>query len=91
MNNSVTTITASPISPYLARGALVSIDPVTSQRTVIAFQYNPETLTRSLSPNAMGGEGGDDVEVYRLKGPPTETITLNFEIDATDKLEVADA
>ncbi len=82
---------SSPISPRLARGTLVRIDPVSSQRTVIAFQYNPETLTRSLTPNAMGGEGGDKVEVYRLKGPPTETITLNFEIDATDKLEVADA
>jgi hypothetical protein len=84
-------MTTSLISPRLTRGALVSVDPVTGQRTVIAFQYNPETLTRSLSPNAMGGEGGDKVEVYRLKGPPAETITLNIEIDATDKLEEADS
>jgi len=82
--------TSSSISPRLTRGTLISVDPTTSQRTMIAFQYNPDTLTRSLTPKAMGGEGGDKVEVYRLKGPPTETITLNFEIDATDGLEVAD-
>ena len=38
----------------------------------------------------MGGEGSDRTEVYRLKGPPSETIALNIEIDATDKLEEGD-
>jgi hypothetical protein len=83
-------MTTFPGSPQLRKGSLVTIDPVSGKRTVIEFQYNPETLTRRLDANAMGGEGGDKVEVYRLKGPPTETITLNVEIDATDQLEKGD-
>jgi hypothetical protein len=50
------------------------------------FQYNPDTLTRTLSAQTAG-EGGDRGEVLRLKGPPQETIRLEVEIDATDQLE----
>lgn len=80
-------MTTFPGSPKLLKGALVTIDPESGQRTVIPFQYNPDTLTRRLEPRAMGGEGGDKVEVYRLTGPPKETISLTVEIDATDQLE----
>jgi hypothetical protein len=84
-------MTAFPGSPRLVKGALISIDPDSGQESVIEFQYNPDTLTRRLDARSIGGEGGDKVEVYRLKGPPVETITLNIEIDATDKLEAADS
>ena len=81
-------MTTFPGSPKLLKGALVAIDVENPQsRQVIAFQYNPETMTRRLEPRAMGGEGGDKVEAYRLTGVPKETITLSIEIDATDKLE----
>ena len=84
-------MTTFPGSPKLLKGALVTIDPDKPQaRQVIEFQYNPETMTRRLEPRAMGGEGGDKVEVYRLTGTPKETITLSIEIDATDKLEQGD-
>jgi hypothetical protein len=84
-------MTTFPGSPKLLKGALVTIDPDAPQtKQVIEFQYNPETMTRRLEPRAMGGEGGDKVEVYRLTGVPRETITLSIEIDATDKLEKED-
>jgi hypothetical protein len=84
-------MTTFPGSPKLRKGSLVTIDPVSGKRTVIEFQYNPETLTRRLDANAMGSEGGDKIEVYRIKAAPTETITLNAEIDAADQLEKGDA
>jgi hypothetical protein len=54
---------------------------------VIALQYNPDTLTRSLQVKGVSAEGGDRLEALRLTGPPTETIKLDAEIDATDQLE----
>lgn len=58
---------------------------------IIALQYNPDTLTRTLQVKGVGGESGDRSEALRLKGPPTETIKLDAEIDAADQLEQADA
>ena len=63
------------------------IDPSSSAvRRVIALQYNPDTLSRTLQVQAVGGEG-DRLEALRLKGPPNETIKLEAEIDATDMME----
>jgi hypothetical protein len=70
------------------RGALVGIDVMNPTASVIVFQYNPDTLERTLQP--QGSEGGDNAapgEILRLKGPPVETIKLEVEIDATDGLE----
>jgi hypothetical protein len=58
---------------------------------VIPLQYNPETLSRSFQIKGVGGESGDRIEAFRLKGPPVETIKVEAEIDATDQLEVADS
>ena len=67
------------------------IDPVTSAvRRIIALQYNPDTVTRTLQVKGVSGESGDRSEALRLKGPPTETIKVDVEIDATDQLEIAD-
>ena len=64
------------------------INPGTSAvLRIIALQYNPETLTRSLQVQGVGGEAGDRSEALRLKGPPIETIKLEAEIDAADQLE----
>ncbi len=83
-------MTTFPGSPRLLKGALVGLDPMNPVASIIAFQYNPETLTRRLEARAMGGEGGAQAEVYRLTGPPKETITLSVELDAADQLEQAD-
>ena len=57
---------------------------------IITLQYNPDTLTRSLQIKGVGGDATEYSEAMRLKGPPVETIKLEAEIDATDKLEKAD-
>jgi hypothetical protein len=73
------------------KGAIVGIDPLNPLASVIIFQYNPETLTRSLQAQTGGAAaGGDRTEALRLKGAPIETITVNVEIDATDQLERSD-
>jgi len=58
-------------------------------RRVIALQYNPDTLTRTLQPQSMG-EGALQAEALRLKGPAIETFKLEAEIDAADQLEFPD-
>lgn len=73
----------------LLKGALVGIDPANPVASVIVFQYNPETLTRTLRPRASGRDG-DKGEAYRLEGPPEESISVEVEIDATDQLERGD-
>lgn len=80
-----------PNSPRLLKGGLVLVDPDsgTIQR-IIALQYNPDTLTRTLQPKSVGGETGDRSEALRLKGPPVETIKLDAEIDAADQMELGD-
>jgi hypothetical protein len=79
-------MTASPLSPRLLKGALVSVDLASPIPTVIIFQYNPETLTRQLKARGMQGEGAKG-DAMRLNGAPEETIKIDVEIDATDHLE----
>jgi hypothetical protein len=81
-------MSAFPNSPKLLKGGLVLIDPETAMvRRIIALQYNPDTLSRTLQVKSVGAEGGDRSEALRLKGPPVETIKVEVEIDATDQLE----
>lgn len=80
-----------PRAPRTLRGGLVTLDPLTRAITgVIAFQYNPDTVTRTLKPRAMAAEPGDRLEVLRLAGPPHETIRLEAELDAAEQLESPD-
>lgn len=84
-------MTTFPNSPRLLKGGLVLIDPQSSAvKRIIALQYNPDTLSRTLQVQGVGGEGGDRSEALRLKGPPVETIKLEAEIDAADQLEFPD-
>jgi len=78
------------ISPILLKGAIVSLDPNLGIPTgIIKFQYNPEEVTRSLKPQPVSPEP-DRTEIFRLKGPPIETIKCTVEIDATDQLAASD-
>jgi hypothetical protein len=79
-------MTTFPGSPRVLKGAIVSIDPLTPIPNVIVFQYNPDTLTRTLKPRSAGG-GAARAEAQLLTGPPEETIKVDIEIDATDQLE----
>jgi hypothetical protein len=81
-----------PGTPRTLRGGLVLLDPDTFQlmpNGVIALQYNPDQLTRTLKIKGAE-EGGDRSEALRLTGPPVETIKLEAEIDAADQLEQPD-
>jgi len=81
-------MSAFPNSPKLIKGGLVLLDPDTGVvLRVIALQYNPETLNRGLQIRGTTGESGDRAEALRLTGPPSETIKIDVEIDATDQLE----
>ena len=85
-------MSAFPGSPRLLRGGLVLIDATTGAvQRIIALQYNPDSLTRSLQIKGVGADSGDHLEALRLKGPPIETIKLDAEIDATDAMEANDA
>jgi hypothetical protein len=80
-------MTTFPGSPKLLKGGIVLIDPETSAvLRIIALQYNPDSLSRTLQIKALAEEA-DRSDVMRLTGPPVETIKLEAEIDATDQLE----
>lgn len=81
--------TGTPLSPRLIKGGIVTMDPDTSVvLSVIALQYNPDSMTRSLQIQAtQGGNDGVRVDALRLRGPAIETIKVEAEMDATDQLE----
>lgn len=80
-------MTSSPVGPRkLIKGAIVGLDPLNPVASVIIFQYNPQTLTRSLQARTSGGEEGARSEALRLTGAPIETIAMQIELDGTDQL-----
>jgi hypothetical protein len=83
-------MTSFPASPKLLKGALVAVSPLDVAAGVIVFQYNPDTLTRTLRMKAAGNDA-DKSEVLRLKGPPDESIKLDVELDAADQLDAGDS
>ena len=78
-----------PGSPKNQKGAIVGLDPFNPLASVVIFQYNPDTLTRTLTAQTTGGRPSSG-EALRISGPPQENITVNIEIDAADQLEKAD-
>lgn len=83
---------ASPIWPRLVKGGIVTMDVDTSVvQGVIALQYNPDSLSRSMQIQSLpGGTDGVRVDVLRLRGPAIETIKVEAELDAVDQLEFPD-
>jgi len=80
-----------PGSPRLLKGGIALLDPSNGTvQQILPLQYNPDTLTRSLKIKGVGAESGDHIEALRLTGPPAETIKVEAEIDAMDKLEAGD-
>lgn len=80
-------MTTFPGSPKVRQGALVAIASGEPTPQVIAFQYNPETLTRSFEPQTAGEA---ELDALRLAAPPVETIQLEAELDAADQLALGD-
>lgn len=83
-------MTTFPRSPKTLKGGIVLLNAVTSAiERIIALQYNPVTLSRTLKGMDIG-ESSDRSQALRLKGPPVETYTLEAAIDAADQLEFPD-
>jgi len=81
-------MTTFPGSPRLQKGAIIGLDPFNPLASIIIFQYNPVSLTRTLTPKI---EGGTDNKPMRISGPPGESIALDLTINAADQLEKGDA
>lgn len=80
------------ISPNLVKGGIVQVDPTTGKTVgVIALQYNPDSVSRTLQAQASGQEGAEHSQALRLRGAAVETIKVDAEIDATDRLESPDS
>lgn len=81
-------------SPRTRRGALVGLDPANPLASVVAFQYNPDEMTRTLQARAATGSStvstGARSEALRLSGAPIENISMSVEIDAANQLETSD-
>jgi hypothetical protein len=70
--------------PRTLKGALIAVDPdkPTTALTSIVFQYNPEAVTRKLSPRIEAEGLGGRATTYRYAGAPQETFDLTVEFDA---------
>ncbi len=82
-------MSAFPGSPRILKAGIVLLHPdsfAVLPNGIVLMQYNPDTLTRSLKIKGIE-EGADRSEALRLTGPPTESIKIEAEIDATDQLE----
>ena len=85
-------MTSFPNSPKLLKVGIVELDPLTlAVRRIIPLQYNPDSISRTLQVQGVGGESGDCSEALRLKGPPVETIKVEVEIDAIDQRHLLQA
>ncbi|WP_329214403.1 hypothetical protein OG352_04080 [Streptomyces sp. NBC_01485] len=72
------------------RGGFVFLDPEQGRvLRVVPFQYNPDSITRTLQPRGIGADAGDRLEALRLQGPPRETFRIDAEFDATDQVAPA--
>jgi hypothetical protein len=87
----IRSMSAFPGSPRLLKGGIVLLDSTTGiVQRIIALQYNPDALSRTLQVQGMG-DNANRSEALRLKGPPIETLKVEAEIDATDQLEFPDS
>lgn len=77
-------------SPKVRKAALVAMELQNPASTAIVFQYNPESVSRTLQPQFMAEGSGDTTDFVRLRGAPIETMRLEVEIDATDHLAEGD-
>jgi hypothetical protein len=82
-------------SPKLQKGALVQIvkEVVGVLPRILPFQYNPETLTRRLTPwNPFEVSETNRGQLAPTAQPfdPKESISVQIELDASDQLEDSD-
>jgi hypothetical protein len=86
----------SPLRPQLQKGALAvypTQTPGSAPSRVITFQYNPDTMKRTLAhravppPAGTGATGAAKEDALRVAGPPVETISMTVDLHASEQLE----
>ncbi|MBI1356582.1 MAG: hypothetical protein GC160_19750 [Acidobacteria bacterium] len=82
-------------SPHLVRGAIVQLidDVIGVVPNIIPFQYNPETVTRTMTPwNPFEVEQSGRGQIAPTAQPfdPKEQITIEVHFNAADQLEDGD-
>lgn len=89
----------SPLRPVILKGALAVYPdhkPGSPPRSVIVFQFNPDTMKRTLAHRAApapaaGNSGAAKEDVLRVAGPPLETINITVDLHAAEQLADPDA
>lgn len=84
----------STLRPNLQKGALAvypTHTPGSQPTIVIVFQFNPETMRRTLAHRAAPAPTTPSVgvakeDVLRVAGPPVETINVTVDMHAADQL-----
>ncbi|MEJ2862569.1 hypothetical protein [Actinomycetospora flava] len=80
-----------PGSPRTLRGAIISVASTDPVPRVVTFQFNPDRVTRSLSPrSAPAAAAAAPGDAMRSPGAPVESISMTVEVDAADQLESGD-
>jgi len=81
----------SKLRPQLLRGGIATLEPGSTQvKTIVELQYNPDSISRTLTPQTWDSGSGDKLNTLRLRGPAQETLRVDVEIDATDALASPD-
>lgn len=83
---------AIPFAPPVARGAFVQLieDVIAFIPNIVLFQYNPEKVTRGLTPwNPFeGGQFGRNMQTATSQPfDPQETISFTLNVSATEGME----
>jgi hypothetical protein len=88
-------------SPKFLKGAIVQFKtmPIVPIPNIILFQYNPESLSRTLTPyappegagTATAPQGATPASSLAQPQEPTESFTVTLFLDASDALEVPEA
>lgn len=63
-------------TPRLLKGALDALDALNPPPRVVAFQYNPDTLARTLQVQGAA-DGGERAEAFRLAKVAVETLKVD--------------
>jgi len=75
---------SSPLSARTIKGAIVALS-LTGPPRIVTFQYNPDEVTRSITPHdAPASHRTSDIR--RLWGAPSESLSLTLELDAGDSV-----
>lgn len=73
----------------VVRGALATVNG-SSLGAVVSFQYNPEKIERTLTPQFNTGQD-QKAKVLQYSDAPSQSITFTAFLDASDKLQTSDS